>query len=143
MGYWGGALGYPWQYDRGYGNLTQEQRTQLDGLYQKFYDETATLRNEIWTKSGKLNSLLNTSSPDSEKARALQKEVTDLGAKISEKRLDLELEARKIVPGVGYARGWGMGSGMGPGMMHPGWGMGPGMMGPGMGRGYGPGPCWN
>lgn len=128
IGNWGRGPGYPWQHGGGYGNLTQEQRTQLDNLYQKLFDETATLRNEIWTKSGELNSLLNTSNPDSEKAKALQKELNDLGAKIAEKRLDLDLAARKIVPEGGFA---------------PGWGMGPGMVGPGIGRGYGPGPWGN
>lgn len=139
MGYSGAGPGYAWQSGRGYGNLTEEQRTQLDMLYRKFFDETATLRNEIWTKSGELNALLNSSNPDREKVKSLQKELSDLEAKIAQRRLDLALDARKMVPEGGFAPGWGMGYGM----MRPGWGMGPGMMGPGFGRGFGPGPCWN
>ncbi|MFH1489863.1 MAG: periplasmic heavy metal sensor, partial [Pseudomonadota bacterium] len=139
--------------------LTEEQRTQLDKLYQKFTDETSSLRNDLWSKRGELNTLLNSPSPDAEKAKALQKEISDLRSKMAEKRLDLELEEGKIAPDKGSARGYGKGygphmggnygpqMGYGRGMM----GYGPGMMGYGggmMGRGWqkggsGAGNCWN
>ncbi len=136
MGDWKGGPGYCWQYGRGYGNLTGEQRSQLDKLSQKFYDETAQLRNEIWSKSAELNTLLNSSNPDAEKAKALQKEISDLKAKLAQKRIDFRLEARKIGPELRFGRGYGRGysshmRGYGPGM---GYG---GHMG-----GYGPGACW-
>jgi Spy/CpxP family protein refolding chaperone len=138
MGYGGyaGGPGSCWNYGRGYGNpgdgnLTEEQQKQLDDLNHKFFDETASLRNEIWQKTNELNVLLDSPNPDNEKAKALQKELSDLKAKMAEKRLTYDLEARKIAPDTRYARRWG---GYGYGHMM-GWG-------PHMG-GYGPGGYWN
>ena len=90
---WGGGpgQGYCGDYGPGAGNLTEEQRTKLDTLHKKFYDETAQLRNEMWTKSSELNALLNSPNPDADKARALQKEITGLKSQLAEKRLDFEL----------------------------------------------------
>jgi len=137
MGYWGAGPGYSQPYGPGYGNLTEEQRTELDTLHKNFSDETAQIRKELWTKSGELNALLNTSDPDADKAMALQKEISDLRAKMAQKHMVLELEARKIVP-EGYV-GRGYGRGYGP----PARGHGPGMGYGGHMGGYGPGFCWN
>jgi zinc resistance-associated protein len=144
----------------------------LDTLNKKFHDETAELRNDLWNKRGELSALLNSPNPDAEKAKALQKEISDLRANLAEKRLDFELEERKVAPEGSYGRGYGKGSGKGygkgyghhmggygpgkgyghhmggygPGMgygHHMG-GYGPGMgYGPHMGGGYGQGSCWN
>jgi Spy/CpxP family protein refolding chaperone len=147
--YYGGASG-GWG-----GNLTSEQREQLDKLYQKFFDQTAQLRSELWAKRSELNVQLNTTKPDAEKVMALQKDISDLQAKMAQERIIMALEARKISPEAGFGRGVGpMWGGYGPGMgygMH-GAGYGPGMRygmyrggyGPGMGygmhgAGYGPG----
>jgi zinc resistance-associated protein len=130
--YYGGAYGGPWS------NLTEEQRQQLDQLYQKFFDQTSQLRSQLWEKQSELNVLLNASKPDPEKAKALQKEISDLRAKMSQDWINFTLEARKISPEAGYGRGWGYGRGLGP--MAGGYGPG---MGYGMHRGgYGPGYCW-
>lgn len=157
---WGGGPGYGscGDYGPGSSNVTEEQRTKLDTLHKKFYDDTAQLRNDMWTKSQELRALLNSPEPDAEKARALQKEITGLRSQLAEKRLDFELEERKVAPdarfGSGYGRGSGKGYGRGYG--HHMGGHGPGMgyghhmggYGPGMGYGqhmggYGPGgACW-
>ena len=124
MGYWGSNPDYYWQHERGYGNLSKEQRSQLEQPDRKFYNETADLRNQIWTKSAELNTLLNSSDPDLEKVKALQKEISEFWARMDEKRLTYELEGRKITPELrssgGYGRGYGyhmggFGSGMGYG----------------------------
>jgi Spy/CpxP family protein refolding chaperone len=157
-GYWGGGPGYGRNNGAGYANLTDEQRTQLDNLYKKFYDNTADTRNQLWSKRGELYTLLNSSNPDSAKAKALQKDISDLRAKLAQDRLALELEVQKINPDARYG-GWGPGPGNGRGMMGygsggygrmGGYGYGPGMMGYGYGHGgygrmggYGPGACWN
>jgi len=136
MGQWDRGPGYSGQYDRGYGNLTEEQASKLDQLDRKFYSETADLSDKIWSKSAELDTLLSSADPDLEKARALQKEINDLRAKLDEKRLNYELEARKVNPDTQFGRGYGRGYGR-----HM-WGQGPGM---GRGRhmgGYGPGACW-
>ena len=112
MGYWGGGPGCCRGFGGGYDNLTEEQRSQLDTLHQKFYDATAPLKDQIRAKSGELNALLTSPSPDAEKARALQKEISDLRAKLAEERVNFEIEERKIAPGGydGRPYGWHMGS---------------------------------
>ena len=133
-GGWGGWLHGPgscWQGGGPYANLTESQNAELDRLEQKFYNDTAKLRDKIWAKSEELNTLLNAAAPDLKKVRALQKEVSDLRSTLSERRVDSELEARKIAPDSGYGRGYARGYG---------WHM-RGYRGQ---RGaYGPGPSWN
>ena len=138
MGQWQGDQGYSSRYVRWNDDLTDEQRNQLKELHQKFYDETAQLRTEMLAKSGELNILLNTSNPDAEKAKALQKNVSDLSGKMALERLNFQIEARKIAPDFRFGMGSGKGhrrnkmKGLGQGM---GYGLNMG--------GQGPGSCWN
>ena len=112
-GHRGGGQGQGWQHHMGHDTLTEEQRSQLQKLHQNFYDKTAKLRIEIISKRGELGVLLNTSNPDAAKAKALQKEISDLRAKMAQEMLNLQLEVRKIAPdlrlGKGYRHqgGWG------------------------------------
>jgi len=121
------------QYERGYWNIPPEAQGKMDQLRQEFYTGTDPLRKEIWSKHAERNTLLNSANPDIETLRTLQKDISDLKSKMAEKRLDFELEVRKIAPegsdaggyyGRGYRKGYGKGYG--------------GRMG-----GYGPGSCWN
>ena len=136
MGNWDRGPGYSGAYNRGNSNLTENQAKELDTLDRKFTDETTDLRNKLWTKSGELNVLMNSTNPDAVKAKALQSEISDLRSQMAEKRTEYELEARKINPdtryGSGYGRGYGQGMRGGP---MGGYGMGSG--------GYGQGACWN
>ena len=123
------------------GNLSESQNAELDKLEQKFSNDTAKLREKIWAKSEELDTLLNAADPDVKKVKAVQKEITDLRAKVDRQRIDFELEARKITPNSGYARGYSRGygrhmMGYGPGHSR---GYGRHMMGygPGHSRGYG------
>ena len=142
QGYRGSDPGACPRYGWGIGNLTDEQRDQMDALHQKFYDQTAQVRSQIWAKKAELNVLMNTSNPDLEKAKALQKEISDLKAKMAQERIDLYAEAKKIGPDSRFGQGWGRGRGFGPGPCGGNYG------GYGMGRGWhrggpGQGPCWN
>ena len=139
-GNWGGGPGSCGRYDREYGYQNPEERTRPDQTEQEFYNETARLREQISTKSAELDAVLNDPNPDLEKARSLQKEVGELQARMDEKRLNYELEARKNAPERSYDRGYeqGYGWGYGPHMRGFGRGMGYGHMG-----GYGPGMGWN
>jgi len=85
-------------YDRRNDNLTEEQRGQLDELRKKFFYKTAELRLGCNKKSMELNFLMNFPDPDTEKAKALQKEVSDLRAKLAQERISHLLEVRKIAP---------------------------------------------
>lgn len=94
-------------------NLTDEQRVQLDELHQKFYNETNEIRNQIWTRQRELSTVMNADSPDLEKAKALQRELNSLKGQMAEKRLDYDIEARKIAPEAGgFRTGKGCGKGM-------------------------------
>jgi zinc resistance-associated protein len=146
----GGNYGGPgscWSESGEYGNLTESQQTELEKLEQSFFNDTVKLRDEIWSKSAELNTILNAADPDAEKVRTLQREISALKAKMSEQRVNFELEARKIAPNARYGRGYGRGYaggvyGHGRGRHH-------GPHGPygdsgscgGYGRG-GYGPCW-
>ena len=103
-------------------DLTDNQKAELDKLHQQFVDDTAKMREEIWNKSAELDTALNAADPDAKKAKGLQREISDLKAKMSDKRVEFELQARKIAPNAhsgrgyskGYGRGYGHGYGMGP-----------------------------
>jgi Spy/CpxP family protein refolding chaperone len=113
-GNWGGwsrGAGSCWQGSGTYGNLTETQNAELERLEQKFSNDTAKLRDEIWAKSAELNTLLNAADPDVKKVRALQKEITGLRAEMDRQRIDFELKARKITPNSGYARAYPRGYG--------------------------------
>jgi zinc resistance-associated protein len=132
---WGGRGGGPgscWQDNGRSDGLSQEQRTALEGLDRKFWEETAPLRESIRSKSWELNSVLGAENLNMEKARSLQKEVSELKATMAQKRLEYELEARKIAPdsatGRTYGKGYGKRGGRGDGRQ---------MRGPGAGT------CWN
>lgn len=115
-------------------NLTDEQRSQLSDLGRKFYDNTAQLRNQIWTKRGELRTVMSSPNADPEKARAIQKERSDLQAKMAQERLSYSFEVRKINPDARFGA-------MGYGGRHGGYGMG---FRHGRGQGGGPaGGCWN
>lgn len=95
MGYWNSS---PHHGRCDYSNLTTDQKKKLDTLNEKFYKETGELRNKIWTKFNELKGILNTTNPDIDKAKGLQKEISELRTKLDEKRLTYDLEARKILP---------------------------------------------
>jgi len=88
-----------------FANLTEEQRGQLAELRQKFFDDTAQLRTQIVSKRAELKILLNTSNPDLEKVKAVQKEISELGATMAQKKIDFLFEARKISPDLPFGRG--------------------------------------
>ena len=92
MGQWGTDSGYSGQCGRRYGNVTEEQRTKLQELDRKFYNETEPLRNEIMNISYELHTLLS-----------------KLRAKMDEKRLTYTLESRRIMPELRSKNkyGWG------------------------------------
>ena len=136
MGYWGGGPGYYDQNDRGYTTLNREQQQRLADLNRKFYDATRVLRDKLWSKSAELNALLSETTPDAGKVGKVQKEISDLQAKIDEKAVINKIEARKIAPDARIGGGYGY-----DGHMMGGYGMGNGRGGYGMG--YGPSACWN
>jgi len=107
MGY-GGRHMMDWN---DYGRITDEQRTQLDGLQERFYDETHALRDKIEETQLALRSELTKESPDAGKAASLQKELSRLESDFDQKVLAYRLAVGKVVPeaqgGPGYGYGYG------------------------------------
>ncbi len=106
-------------------NLTQEQTTKLQELRNSFFKDTAGLRSDIFKKEQDMDVLMLEKSIDTEKAKKLQDEISGLHAQIAQKRLQAQLDARKLLtpeqiaqlpPGcnMGFGPG-GKGCGFGPG----------------------------
>jgi hypothetical protein len=140
----GGKRGYghrEYGYGDPYSNLTSEQREKLQAQEEKFYQDTAQLRKELYQKRLELQGLWIDPKADPEKIKAKQREVFELQSRIQEKALEHKLATRELLPEEGIGQGpWGHGYGMGSGPHH-----GRGHMGghgPGAMRGYGRGPCW-
>ena len=112
-------------------NLTPEQAGNLFDLKEKFHNDTAALRKQMWVKRAEMAALWKAEKPDEKAVLAKQKEINAVRDQLQEKMVAFRLEAKKIAPdlpfgmGMGHG-GMGWGCGMGPGGM----GMGPGGMMP-------------
>ena len=148
-GSWGKrGYGYPGSCFGDDPNLSPEQREKLRIQEEKFYQDTAELRRDLYQKRLDLQGLWADPKSDPEKIRAQQREIFDLQRQIREKALDQRLATREILPQEYFAQGprgyghhMGYGHQMGYGPRH-GWGhMG---RGPGVSAYGGPegSPCW-
>ena len=117
-------------------NLTQEQTAKLQELRNGFFKDTTGLRSDIFKKEQDMDALMLEKAIDAEKAKKLQEEISNLQGQMSQKRLQAQLDARKMLtpeqisllpPGCNMGFGQG-GKGCG---FEPGCGKGPG------GRGHG------
>jgi len=93
--------------------LTTEQQAQIEKLQKKFRDDNADTLKQLMTKRFDLNTILDSDKPDAVKAKAIQKEISDLDGTLAQKRIDLFIELRKINPDAKLGRGLGKGMGMG------------------------------
>lgn len=103
----------------GYGmdDLSNDEIEKLGKERESFFKATQDLRQDIYAKELALKSELVKENPDANKARKLQKEISDLEAKIDQKRIDHMVNMRKINPnagrsfmgrgGMGYGRAQG------------------------------------
>lgn len=111
-------------------NLTQEQTERLQNLHDQFFKETATLRTDLRKKQLALETLLIEPSVDGDAAGKLQADISALESRLDQKRMQYQIEARKILtpdqlaelpPGctMGFGlpggRGCGFRGGRGPG----------------------------
>jgi len=106
----GSGMGYG---HRGYrddeGDLTRDEIRQLDEAHAAFYKDTEELRYKLDDKEVDLYRELAGENPDKQKAAQLQKEISELRSKLDQKRLNHQIETRKIAPNAG--RGWMRGYG--------------------------------
>ena len=93
-------------------NLTAEQKTQIENLLKKFRDDNADTLKQLMTKHFDLNTVLGSDNPDAGKAKAIQKDISELNAKLAQKRIDLYIDMHKINPDAKFGRGMGRGFGM-------------------------------
>ncbi len=92
--------------------LTAEQKSQIEDLLKKFREDNADTLKQLMTKRFDLNTILDTDNPDAGKAKAIQKDISDLEAKLAQKRIDLYVEMHKINPNAKYNSGMGRNFGM-------------------------------
>jgi len=131
-------------------NLTDDQAKKITSLHQAFLKDTSELNTKTDQKQLELNNLLLETNPDPQKIATLQKEISGLQSQFNEKRINYQLDARKIITTEQLAQlPPGCTLGFGNIMGGPGCGMGPGYgrgSGYGCGRGgvygCGRGPCW-
>jgi Spy/CpxP family protein refolding chaperone len=102
-------------------SLTEEQRTQFQELRQKFHDETAKLREQIWSKRQELRTLWSDSKSGADAILEKEKELRELENQMRDKAVQMKLEARNILTPeqlADFGKFGGPGSGRGPGMGH-------------------------
>jgi zinc resistance-associated protein len=142
----GSGMAPGWQSDFPGLNLTVDQQQKLNSLYQIYWKNVAPLNTKLNQKQLEMNSLLLEQNPDQSKVANLQKELSGLQSNLNNRRINYQLEAKKILTSEqiaqlppGCSLGFGtMMRGYGPGY---GCGRGPGY-GCGMATGYGPRCGW-
>jgi Spy/CpxP family protein refolding chaperone len=105
-------------YYRDYEGLSDADRSKLDELDRSYYQETEGIRGQLYQKTDELYALLDSTNPDPAKVKALQSEVSDLRGTLDQKKIEYELESRKVISdyrtsgrssqeyGRGYGRGY-------------------------------------
>ncbi len=111
----------------GSANLSEDQIKQLTEACNAFREATRELRSQIKSKRLELESEFVKTAPDVEKLKTLEKELSDLKAQFSQKRIDQRLKMKTINPDLRCGKGWKSGRGCGQGY------------GRGQGHGYGGG----
>lgn len=93
-GYGTPGFGYP-------GDLSDEERNDLDNERKAFFQSTEDLRGDIYSKQLELQSELAKDQPDNQKALELQNKISELKAKLDQKHLGHMMKMSKITPHVG------------------------------------------
>lgn len=78
--------------------LNSEQKDQLAALRQQFVDDTAETRIALNTARANLEIIMNTSKPDEKAIKKLIQEITNLEAVLLEKKVNHQIEIRKVAP---------------------------------------------
>ncbi len=104
--------------------LTPDQAAKAFDLRQKFMNDTADLRKQMWVKRAELRELWQAKEPDKAKITAKQKEINAVRDQLQEKGTAFKLNMRQEFPNMGGGKGPGggcpmMGGGKGPGGAGP------------------------
>lgn len=97
------------------GNLSEDEIEKIEKERESFFKATENLRQDIYRKDLELRSELAKENPETKKAEKIQKEISDLEAKVDQKRIEHMIKMKEINPnmGKGYGRGKGRGYGRG------------------------------
>jgi Spy/CpxP family protein refolding chaperone len=85
----------PYSYDAA--NLTADQTAQLQTLRESFLKEVSPLQSEMFAKRSEMRTLWAASNPNEGNISTLQKDLLELQGKMQERRLQFNLECRKII----------------------------------------------
>jgi len=102
-------------------SLTEEQKAQFQELRQKFHDETAKLREQIWAKRQELRTLWSDSKSGADAILEKEKELRELENQMRDRAVQMKLEARNILTPeqlAEFGKFGDPGSGRGPGKGH-------------------------
>jgi len=85
--------------NHGYMNkLSEEQIQNMHEQRKAFFDVTEGLRQGVYEKKAELMSVLAKKAPDAEKAKAIQKDISDLKSQLNQKKIDHYVKMKKINP---------------------------------------------
>ncbi|MBU2521592.1 MAG: periplasmic heavy metal sensor [Proteobacteria bacterium] len=82
----------------GMNKLSEEQIKAINEQRKAFFDATEDLRQKIYEKETELTSVLAKKEPDAEKAKAVQKDISDLKSQLHQKKIDHIVKMKKINP---------------------------------------------
>jgi hypothetical protein len=100
----------------GYGySLSDDEIKALEKERQAFFNETESIRQDLYAKDLELRSELAKEIPDAKKAARLQAELSKLESQLDQKQVDHMIKMRKLNPNAGRGRGFMGGGGMGYG----------------------------
>jgi Spy/CpxP family protein refolding chaperone len=100
-----------WGKRGGYGNLSQEEAAKVEQAREKFYTDTKEIRRNMNALRVDLRDEMTKDTPDSAKALKMQKELSGIEAQFDQKRIQHQLEMRKLLPEKFKQRGFGRGYG--------------------------------
>ncbi len=81
--------------------LSKEQIQKIHEQRKTFFNATEDLRQKIYEKETELTSVLAKKEPDAKKAKAIQKDISDLKSKLHQKKIDHIVKMKKINPYCG------------------------------------------
>ncbi len=84
--------------------LTPAQRTQLDGIAERFQEETAELQAELREARGEFNALIGQQDLNRYELETLIREVVDLQARITQLNMERQIAIREVLTAEQHAR---------------------------------------
>jgi Spy/CpxP family protein refolding chaperone len=97
------------------GNLSDDEIEQIERERESFFKATENLRQDIYRMDLELRSEFAKENPDTKKAGKIQKEISDLEAKVDQKRIEHMIKMKELNPNMGKGYGPGQGRGYGRG----------------------------